>query len=272
MQIYFKKINLIKIPECPEVRLTVDFLKSRLENNIIKEWVFTGGKYTDDYPEGYAEFDIALPLKVIEVNCKGKFIYFKLQDNEDTKYFILHSLMMTGRWQSIHDEYCKWFVELEDKSLLWFRDTRALGVLRFTSDESILENKLTNLGPDIMGIDFKLPNFIKLCEKYSTRNICSFLMDQTIIAGCGNYIKAEVLYYAKISPLRKTGSMSKKEIEKLYQGLYIIPRISYNNKGLNYNGKKGYYENKLKIYGKDFAEKTKTPDGRNTYWNPKIQK
>jgi len=52
---------------------------------------------------------------------------------------------------------------------------------------------LHTLGPDIMGKEFKLCVFNKLIKQYSNRNITSFLMDQEVISGCGNYIKAEVL-------------------------------------------------------------------------------
>ena len=103
-------------------------------------------------------------------------------------------------------------------------------------------------------------------------------MNQGIISGCGNYIKAEVLYYAGISPLRKVGSMTEEESDKLFEGLRIIPRISYNHKGLSlrdyadHNGKKGYYEAKLRVYGQKYAKRTKTSDGRTTYWDPHKQK
>ena len=269
--------KLVKIPEAAEVRLTIDFLNKSLMNNKITNWIFSDGRYADEYPDGYKEFDKALPLVVTEVNCKGKFIYFLLSDNNGKKYYILHSLMMTGRWQNDYDEYCKWFVEIENGKTLWFRDPRAFATITFTSDKKILDDKLNKLGPDILRSEFKLPLFKELAEKYKTRNITSFLMDQSVISGCGNYIKAEVLYDAKISPLRKVGEIKENELELIYQALYIIPRIAYNNRGVSLkdytdeNGESGCHETNLKIYGKSWAKRTKTPDGRTTYWDPKHQ-
>lgn len=265
------------MPEGPEVRLTVEYLNSVLAEKKITNWIFSGGEYTDIHPEGYDEFDTVLPLTVVNINCKGKFIYFILSDKEGKKYYILHSLMMTGRWQNYYDEYCKWFVEVENGVTLWFRDPRALATVKFTSDKNILHDKLDKLGPDIMKKEFKLPIFKNLAKKYSTRNITSFLMDQSVISGCGNYIKAEVLYDAKISPLRKVGDLKDYELDLVYQALCVIPRISYNNKGLSIrdytdeNGKSGYQDSNIKIYGKHWAKRTKTPDGRTTYWDPKYQ-
>lgn len=266
------------MPEAAETRLTVDFLNRSLQNRKITEWVFTGGGYTDESPEGYDEFDAALPLTVLEVDCKGKFIYFTLIDDDENEYYIFHSLRMTGRWQKIHDEYCKWFVEIDNGQTLWFRDPRSFATVKFSTSREELDEKLDSLGPDIMKPEFTLPLFKSLAKKYAARNICSFLMDQSVISGCGNYIKAESLYDAKISPLRKIGNLSENEVEILYQALTVIPRISYNKSGVSLrdyadeNGRKGSYEGFLKVYGNVLATRTKTSDGRNTYWFPDIQK
>lgn len=185
--------------------------------------------------------------------------------------------MMSGRWQKGHDEYCKWFVEIDNGQTLWFHDPRAFATVKFTSDEDALQEKLDSLGPSIMTSEFKLPDFKKLAKKYHLRNICSFLMDQSVISGCGNYIKAEVLYDAKVAPMRKVGDLSDNEIDLIYQALCVIPRIAYNNKGLSLrdyadeHGKSGYHARALKVYGKKWAKRTKTPDGRTTYWDPDHQ-
>ena len=111
--------------------------------------------------------------------------------------------------------------------------------------------------------EFRLDIFRSLAKKYSNRNITSFLMDQQVISGCGNYIKAEVLYYARISPCRKIGNLKEKELELLYEGLRIIPRLSYNNQGLTISdytdedSNKGFYTTNLKIYGNKKAKKQK---------------
>ena len=265
------------MPEGPECKTTVDYLNKNLQGKIIKDWVFCGGKYPDAYPDGYIEFSNALPLMVKEVCCKGKFIYFILEDKEGVKYYILHSLMMTGRWQKTYNDYCKWFVDLDNGKTIWFCDSRSFATVKFTTEESILQNKLDKLGPDIMTKEFTLSIFKKLVKKYMNRNITAFLMDQEVISGCGNYLKAETLFYAKISPLRKMSSLTDREQEILYEGLRIIPRLSYNKWGtiikkcLDEDGLCHYSVKELKVYGQGHAKRTKTADGRITYWDPKEQ-
>ena len=69
----------------------------------------------------------------------------------------------------------------------------------------------------------------------------------------------------------------RKKLFKLYDASRIIPRIAYNKNGLSIkdystsDGSKENYGDDLKIYGKPNATRTKTSDGRITYWDPKIQ-
>jgi DNA-formamidopyrimidine glycosylase len=264
------------MPESAEVKLTTEFLRQSLCENIINNWEFTSGQYSNKNPEGFEHFVNSLPLIVEDVNCKGKFIYFTCF-NDKGKFYILHSMRLTGSWRNQPDPYSRWFIELNNGRKIWFHDSRCLATLKFTDNEKELQEYLNKLGPDILTDEFNLTVWKKLLTEHKNKNITSFIMDQNIIAGCGNYIKAEALYYSKISPLRKVNSLTEIESEKLFEALRIIPRCAYLNKGLStrdytdHNGKKGFYEFELKIYGKKWATKTKTPDGRTTYWDEKVQ-
>jgi len=265
------------MPESGEVRLTTEYLDKQLRGKIVTDWVFCSGKHTDEFPPGYEEFISKLPLRMEYVSCKGKFIYFQFERD----VAILHSMMMTGSWRKSYDKMCKWFVEFTGKSrkdrMLWFRDPRAFGTLIFTGDPGVLQDKLDHLGPDILREHFTLPTFVALSQRYGRRNIAAFLMDQSVISGVGNIIKAESLYRARISPLRSIGSLSDLEIGRLYEALREIPANAVRDGGFSIrdfdvNGKKGRAQKGLKVYGKKTAQRTKTPDGRITYWFPDKQK
>ena len=264
------------MPESAEVKLTAEYLHSKLYNRIIKEWVFTGGQYEINNPDGFEEFEEMMPFLVESVKCKGKLIYITLY-NQEGYFYILHSLRMTGRWQEYEDKYCRWIIELNNGSKLWFRNPRCLATLMFTSDKKVFQSEIDKLGPDILTKNLNVKAWSTLIFKHANKNITSFLMNQNIISGVGNYIKAEALYYSKISPLRKVGSLSTEESDKLFEAIRIIPRIAYCKRGLSLkdfadkDGKKGEYESELKIYGKPKARRTKTADGRTTYWDPNVQ-
>ena len=70
------------MPEGPEVKRTVDFLKSAFKNNeSIKDIEIVSGRYAKGKPfQGYNDMSFEIPLVVRKVSCKGKFIYF-LFDN-----------------------------------------------------------------------------------------------------------------------------------------------------------------------------------------------
>jgi formamidopyrimidine-DNA glycosylase len=252
------------MPESAEVKLATEYLSDALEGDIIVNWEFTKGQYEEECPSGFEEFQEALPLLVEEILCKGKLIYI-ICSNEFRKFYILHTMRATGKWQEDRDEFCVWFVELHNGEKLYFRNPKCLATLYFTTDVAVLQKALDSLGPDILSPEFTLNKWKDIVLSNQSKNITELLLDQTIISGCGNYTKCEVLHYAMIAPVRDVKSLKQHEIEKLYEGLRIIPRIVYNTKGTD----KEYV---MKVYNNPNVSKTKTPDGRMTYWDPEIQK
>ena len=76
------------MPEGPEVKTTVDFLKKYTGKTIISFSVLSG-RYTK---KGGIEnlSNVNLPAKIESVNCKGKFIYFNLSyENSNKKCYLL---------------------------------------------------------------------------------------------------------------------------------------------------------------------------------------
>ena len=114
--------------------------------------------------------------------------------------------------------------------------------------------------------------------------LSKILMDQTVVSGIGNYLKSEILYASRLNPHRQIENLSHEELETLYQESRRIITESYQSQGMSkrnyidYEGKKGSFEFKLKVYGKKKDPKgndiirEKTKDGRSTYWVPKLQR
>ena len=67
-------------------------------------------------------------------------------------------------------------------------------------------------------------------------------MDQKVLAGCGNYIRAEALYIIKMSPFKKIKDLSQNDIKNVYD---ILRQLSW----YYYDEDKG---NKLKIINKKY--------------------
>lgn len=161
------------------------------------------------------------------------------------------------------------FISMEDK--------RRFGFITILQNQTLIKKKLNELGPDLM--DFTLSDnvFISRLSEFENRNITVGLMEQSIISGCGNYLKSEALYRCNISPWIKIKDViNERKLECLVQTLRHIMLESYehqlNGDWIYTNEKSDNFKNWLRIYGKKITDDNKkiivetTPDGRKTYW------
>jgi len=215
------------MPEGPEVRRTVDYL-SKFINKILLKITFNSGRYVKHGPfKNYNKLSKDLPLKIIDINCKGKFIYFVFENN----MVLFNTLGMSGNWQTKdakHNNISLIFKDL--KSTLYFNDYRNFGTFMYQTKED-LNKKLNCLGPDII-IESKNINEFKnrLERKRNDTKIASALLDQKVAAGCGNYLRAEVLYQCKISPFREIKNLTENEINNIWKTMCKIAWIFYDYK------------------------------------------
>lgn len=105
-------------------------------------------------------------------------------------------------------------------------------------------NAEADLGPDVMNP--QKGDVDKIYNKILRRRIelARVMLDQKVFAGCGNYLRAEALYHAKIPALIKC-PVSRKIVEKIWSTVTDIALRIY----------RGKYS--LQIYGKKIS-----PDGR----------
>ena len=83
------------------------------------------------------------------------------------------------------------------------------------------ERKIDKLGVDILTKDFTIEKFMyKLM--YSRQTVSSFLLDQSIFCGVGNYIRNEALYLSKIHPEAKTYQLESKQIKLLFKNIRYV--------------------------------------------------
>ena len=99
-----------------------------------------------------------------------------------------------------------------------FDDQIGYGSIMFmTEDEN--ERKLRKLGPDLRLVTLDEFTARMRRRKWGSKSVVVPLMSQQVAAGIGNYIKAESLYRARISPHRVTNSLSSRDIHKLFDAV-----------------------------------------------------
>ena len=53
------------------------------------------------------------------------------------------------------------------------------------------------------------------------------MLDQHVICGVGNYLRADALYYAQIDPFKSTSELTDTELKELYDALRILMIYHY---------------------------------------------
>jgi formamidopyrimidine-DNA glycosylase len=266
------------LPEGAEVRRFAENLARRVSNQQILSIEILSGRYEKGEPEGLQEFRAALPIKVVGVGSHGKFIYWIL----DSEFNIWSTLGMTGAWRAEKSKHSRLKITLTNGDV-FFDDMRNFGTIKFVNNRHALLQKLRSLGPDMLAEDIDETEFIDIMKKHGKKNVTKALMDQSIIAGVGNYVKAESLFLARISPHRNIENLSDNELRRLCQSVKAVLRESFKSGGAtiqsyaNFDGEIGEYSQKFCVYNQktdpDGNEviKEKTQDGRTTHWVPKVQ-
>lgn len=271
------------MPEGPEVKRIAVQLNELLHDKTIENIEILSGRYkTHGSPVGMTQFlNLAEEKKIKGVSCKGKFIWFEFHLPE---LFIWNTLGMSGSWSKIESEHSRIKFQLSGGKEIFFSDIRNFGTMHFIFSEDETKKKLKSLGPDMLSAPPSREDFLKIVKKQKEKTLPEFLMNQKAISGVGNYVKAEALYLAGISPLRTCSSLSEKEIIDLQDSIDKILSTSYNSGGSTIRtyrdvyGNAGSFKSRFLIYGNDQdpagnkVQRLETKDGRTTYWVPAIQK
>ena len=118
------------MPEGPEVKTTVDFLKT-YTGKTISSFSVLSGRYTKK--DGIKNIsNVNFPAKIENVNCKGKFIYFTISyENNNKKCYLFNTLGMTGMWSNKITKHARFAITFNEDLVLYYNDTRNFGTLKF---------------------------------------------------------------------------------------------------------------------------------------------
>jgi len=270
------------MPELPEVETTVRSL------NILKNKKVTNlNIYTKKlrYPLSYNKLKKIVNNKIINLRRIAKYVII---DFNNYHSIIIH-LGMSGRLKinktnKIRNKHEHLIFKFNNNSKLIYSDPRKFGFVDLIQSDRI--SNLTYIKK--LGID-ALDQ--KLSEDYLHKKICKsnvlikqILLNQYIVAGIGNIYASEILFDAKISPLRKGNNLNKYQIGTIIKSTRKILKKAINSGGSSINdyvspdGSLGNFQNNFKVYGKQgstingFMIKKIVLYGRSTFFCPKIQK
>jgi formamidopyrimidine-DNA glycosylase len=292
------------IPEGPEILISAEIIRPLVVGKTITDAYSTrNSRYGDSRGNMWlgnllgeyhslvkAIEDTETPSTIQAVDTKGKFMYWTFAP----EHYMFCTFGMSGQWSPKEGKHPCFTFKFSDDSSVFFNDPRHFGTIKFVNDKQVLTDKLASLGWD--PLQDQLSDYVKGQEvghiKYfdhvqqslqTTKPIGQVLMDQSVFAGVGNYIRAEALYAAKLSPWRRSKSLSFEEIGALCEAITAVMKSSYQHQGatiLTYKdayGAEGKYSSQFKCYGQKTDPeghpiiKEPTPDGRTMHWCPKVQ-
>ncbi|HVI40735.1 MAG TPA: DNA-formamidopyrimidine glycosylase family protein [Anaerovoracaceae bacterium] len=278
------------MPEGPEVKLSAEALKPLVVGKLIRMVnSFHSGRYYHAVPEGLEEFlntfeNSACTIKNIQV--KGKLMYWSFSND----YYMLCTFGMTGQWSETDSKHTCIGIVLYDidpvkpVSMIYFNDARHFGTIKFIKGKKELNKKLDTLGPDMLSAPPDDKDFAARIVSKNNKSIAEVLMNQRCLSGVGNYIKAEALYRAGISPWRQCNRINDDELKRLRQSIIDVMTESYAAQGATLatyktvSGEEGSFASQLKVYGRNIdpygntVKSEETLDKRTSWWVPGIQK
>ena len=252
------------MPELPEVETVCRALSKVIKNSRIKKIEF----YRKDL-RWQVKDNLEVTLKnniFIDPYRRGKYIL--IPTNTD-KIFLIH-LGMSGQIRikkkdivQKHD-HMRLIVENNNKHfIITYNDSRRFGYIDLFKKKELREHfLLSKIGVEPLGRELTI-EYLQNNFKKRVINIKNALIDQKIIAGIGNIYASEILYKAKINPLRKVNSLSQNDLNSIITYTKIILKKSIEVGGttirdhMQPDGSLGYFKQKLQVYGKT-NEKCKT--------------
>jgi len=211
-------------------------------------------------PESIAPLKSIQGAKIVDLNRRGKFLWFVL----DRPQVLVAHLGMSGQFL-IHQQghprakHVRAQFDLTKqmrKHELVFNDQRTFGWVSVEETVDGVPSSAQHIARDPFDPDFILKDAIESFAKRKIR-IKTALLNQEIMSGVGNIYADETLWRAKVHPETSTADISKKKIAALigYATEVMAEAIekggtSFDDLYINVNGESGFFEQSLAAYGR----------------------
>ena len=220
------------MPEGPEVQRYADLIGSALLNRPLTAIMAR----TQQARAWLAESPQVLVGAVVRrVHARGKNLLIRFDDD----LFCYSHLMMWGRWQ-LHDNNGDEPIDKRERARLSTATQHAilLSAPIFQIQRGPIEiiPTLASLGPDILpdeGQAFEASEFERrlFLPPNREREIGAILLDQDVLAGIGNYLRAEILFRCRIDPWKRVAELAQSELECLVDEIPRMARMALETEG-----------------------------------------
>lgn len=264
------------MPELPEVETTKNSLTPLLGQTIVAVFI-NQPKLREMMP---SDLSTLIGFKFVKVVRRAKYLLLEFYHQQDNcqKTLLVH-LGMSGSLQQHptddgapntrkHDHLIITFADHAGTvSALHYHDPRRFGMIIWASNDDFIHphdtkaNKyLEHLGIEPLDDGFDthyLYNIIHHAgKKPISKPIKALIMEQTVVVGVGNIYAAESLFLSKIHPAMPANQLDQTQIALLVSHIKAILQKSITQGGSSLkdftvgNGKTGYFQQTLLVYGR----------------------
>lgn len=147
-------------------------------------------------------------------------------------------------------------IKFED-GVLYFNDQRKFGFFKILKTSEVEEDEfIKKLAKEPWKMEVK--ELYDKCQRHAKAPIKAVLLDQTIICGLGNIYADEALFFAKVHPATKAGTLSEKQVALILEGAREVMQASIDSGGstmatyVKADGTRGdYLEKFAKVFRRD---------------------
>jgi len=258
------------MPELPEVETIKRGLNRKAKGKKIKKLWTDHAKMVKGLSFSQLEKEIK-NAHIIKVTRRAKNLLLELSNGSSlwihlkmTGHLLLKPKNPTSKEIEFFEKdkfnaYIHFIFYFTDGSRLDFSDLRKFGKIKLIKARvnEILKNSskygLDKIGPEPLLKKFSSQKLQEIISG-SNRAIKIVLMDQALIAGIGNIYASEILFSARINPLRRAKTIKWNEIQRLHRSIKKILTKAIKLKGTSVNdyrdlsGEKGNFQKMLKVY------------------------
>ena len=215
------------MPEGPEIRRAADELEDALLNRPVIEISFAF-----PYLKDYEPFFKGASIKKVETKGKAMLIRF------DNGYTLYSHNQLYGKWY-VRNAYN--YPKTNRQLRLAIHNEEKSALLYSASDIEVLKNEevpehpfISKTGPDLFNEPISEQKLVErfTSKAFTNRKWSILLLDQSFIAGIGNYLRSEILFAAQIHPDLRPADCSMKQLHEAAKACMELTWRSYRNNGI----------------------------------------